>query len=134
MNNLLDNLYKEYNTLYGKLKGVGDLIILYGGKIPSIPAHKHSEVILEAAMNDYVAYPSDGTWKEKVVFALAEAAKPSTVGTLSEIIKKYQPKTEIDKIVNALTQTCSTMAADDIIGVEKGYRNKYILKEHSHLL
>ena len=129
MNNLLDNLYKEYNQLYDKLRGVSDLILLYGGTIPSRPAHQHSEAIIGAMFDDFVKYPDDGTWKEKIIFALTEIKVPATVGTLSEIIKKYQPKTEIDKIVTALTQTCSAMAVNGEIHVEKGYRNKYSLKK-----
>ncbi len=125
MTSLIDNLYKEYKELYEKLTKVGDLIVLYGGRIPSLPGHKHSEAILGAAFDDIVSYPSTGTWKEKIIFALKEAGKPSTVGELSDIIHKYQPKTDLQAIVNALTQTCSTMAADGKIAVEKGYRNKY---------
>jgi len=128
MDSLLDTLYKEYRALHEKQKVVAKAITTYGGKIPSMPAHEYSSDILEAAFEDMVSYPSDGTWKEKILFALKESDKPSTVSMLSKIILKYQPKTDLEKIVGALTQTCSAMAVDGDIDVEKGYRNKYSLK------
>jgi hypothetical protein len=130
MDSLLDRLYKEFKELHEKQKVIAETIKAYGGTIPSFPAHQHSEVILEAAFEDFAAYPSSGTWQEKIEFALKELGKPSTVGTITELIKKYEPKTDIGKIFNALTQTCSSLAGARLIGAEKGYRNKYyIIKE-----
>jgi hypothetical protein len=131
MKDMIETLSKEYIELHHKLNGVANLIKVYGGKLPSIPGHQYSEAVLEGLIEDVTAYPIGDTWKEKIKFVLKEAGKPSTVGTLSEIIKKHEPDTEMTKIVNALTQTCSAMAAKGDIGVEKGFKNKYFLKEET---
>lgn len=129
MSKLLDNLYEEYKELHEKQKIVAKAIKTYGGTIPSFPAHEYSQDVINALMDDYIVYPDGGTWKDKILFALKEAGKPSTVSILSKIILKHQPKTDLEKIVGALTQTCSSMAVDGDIEVEKGYRNKYSLKQ-----
>lgn len=128
MKDMIETLSKEYVELHHKLNGVAALIKVYGGILPHIPGHHYSGDVIEATMGAILSYPSDDTWKEKIKFVLGELGKPSTVGEIFDVVKVYDTIRTETQIINALTQTCSAMAVKGILGVEKGYKNKYYVK------
>lgn len=132
MATLLEALYKEYKSLKEKLDKVSDLIKSYGGTVPEpldlqpIGGYKSVE---KSPLEGDANYPKDGTWKEKIFFAIKKASTPCDTTFITSTIYKEEPDLDKDHIHKMVTQYASAMGQKGEIEVDNsGFRNKYYLK------
>lgn len=132
MNLLLESLIQEYKDLKVKLDKVADLILMYGGEIP----HATPNVSSVETTVGYkgLTYPSQGTWKEKIMFVLkVREGEPITAKEIAKILEVVEGqdgdiKLGTDHILKTVTQYTSSMFKNGEIGADdSGFRNKYFL-------
>ncbi len=128
MSTLLDALYKEYNELKQKIDKVSDLIVSYGGKIPT----SRPDFIL-SSQGSYKSttkvYPDTGTWKEKIMYALEDFNNPATAKMITMRLIQLEPEMSEEHIHNMVTQYTSAMArAGEIMKDDSDFRHKYFIR------
>ncbi|GEM_PF-5009138 len=80
--------------------------------------------------NNVNKYPIDGTWKEKIIYALTELKKPSMVKDIVNLIAHAEKAEDISQVHKTVSQYTSTLGKDGIINVDNSsYRHTYSLKD-----
>jgi len=131
----LEQLYKEYQQLETRKAKVANLIVEYGGSIPTpivtapptttVPA---TTTIPPNQFHFSIYYPLAGTWKDKIRYILLRFDGPATVQEIVDKLIQYESDTDREKLHTTVTQYCSNMGKEGELIVESGYRNKYFVK------
>jgi ABC-type Fe3+-hydroxamate transport system substrate-binding protein len=141
MSKLLEALYDEYKGLKQRLDKVADLIVDYGGKLPTNSSEEHFPAYTQGSfqINTHL-YPSNGTWKEKILFVMKVLNEDTGAKEISKKLEAFERQVsetegkefKPELISNMVTQYTSTMGKNGEIGVRNdGYRNTYFLNSNS---
>lgn len=74
-------------------------------------------------------YPQEGSWKDKIVYALRVGGKLATAKELSSFIQKFDSTNSASHVLSMVRQYTSNLGKSGFIGVDATqHANKYFLK------
>lgn len=123
----------EYATAKDRLEKLTATIISFGGTLPDVDdIDMNNAVDVATSLSDEL-YPKDGTWKEKILYALKRLDKPSHATEVAEYLLLNERliggrKLIKSNIQNVTTVMMSKMGKDGEIAVDNSeFKNKYTL-------
>ncbi len=140
MEDMLARLYQEYHTLINtyhttvdKLNKISEAIKSYGGEAPNTSELNESNIANVIANVRESLFPQNGTWAEKIMYALKRLNKPVTANEIFGFLRKTQPLLFeghlLDNYSNTIAATCSRLAKEKEIAVDtSGSVNKYYIQ------